>query len=479
MLCIDLLNTFSEKELQDFSHVVHCRYFNTDAGVTTLFEVLWKSVLGKKTYNEQVKTMLYQKIFPDTAVADEGLTKKQRNTLQSKINALKTLAEQFLMLEAEKEDDRCKYIFLYPKLLERKQYSLFSRHAKRDKKQLEDKAAKDTAYYAQRYKIEEGRIDYLHQNGKLLEEDNLEDLNYHLDLYYLLSKLKHHLTTLSLKRVSAGKYDLDAVKMTDLLLENVVYAKHPLVQLYLANIELFDQPGDAIYIRLLELLNRYNEVIPVRLLKPFYTSAINYCMYQIRTGQSLYFKNMFELYQIMDEKELIIEDGFVPIDTLRNMIISGCRVGAFDLAIQLLEQYYSFISRPVRESVYNFNMGLIAFHQKDYEQAHEQFIQTKPVNTAYDINVRVLTLKCLYESGKEYSEPTVQAFRTAESYFKNHKSLTGRARLSYKNFIRILINLYRIQHRATKMTLISLKEKLEQQEVNSDKRWLLEKINEL
>jgi len=480
MFCIELLNTFSEKELQDFRHLVHCRYFNTDAGVTTLFEELCKSVLSKKTYDEQIQAMLYRKIFPDVVVANEDLSKKQRNTLQSKINALKTLAEQFLMLEAQKEDDRRKYIFLYPKLLERKQYRLFSRHTNRDKKHLEDKAAKDASYYTQRYKIEAGIMDYLHHNGKLTKEDNLEDLNYHLDLYYLLTKLEHHLTTLSIKRVTARKeYNLNAIKATDLLLEQAIYAKHPLVQLYLANIELFDQPEDATYIGLLTLLDEYNDVIPIRLLKYFYTSALNYCMYQINAGQSAYLKNMFELYQIMDKKNLIIEDDFVPVDTLKNITISGCRIGAFDLAKQLLERYYPFIRRSVQDSVYNFNLGLIAFYNKDYELAHEKFIQTQPINTAYDINVRVLILKCLYETGKEYNEPTVQAFRTAESYFKNHKSLTSRAKLSYKNFIRILINLYRIRHRATKMSLTRLQGILEQQSVNSDKQWLLGKMGEL
>jgi len=43
----------------------------------------------------------------------------------------------------------------------------------------------------------------------------------------------------------------------------------------------------------------------------------------------------------------------------------------------------------------------------------------------------------------------------------------------------VLINLYRVRHRVTKMTPQSLRVKLEKAELLSDKRWLLEKIDEL
>lgn len=480
MFCIALLNTFSEKELEDFGHLVTCRYFNTDIYVLDLFEVLRKSVLGKRTYDATLQTIIYQKVFPDLPSPKDVLNEKQRRTLQYKINALKSLAEQFLTLEAQKENDSYKYDLLYPKLLERRQFSLFSRHANKDKKLLEAEIAKDATYYAQRYKIEAAIMDYLHQNGRLIKEDNLPDLNHALDLYYLLNKLSLHLTTLSLKRVSGKKeYDVNAIKTTDVLLKYPAYASQPLVLLYVANIKLFETPSHDAYLHLLVLLDEYNSAIPIRLLKHFYTTMINYCMYQINTGQLDYVQNMFDLYKITGEKNLVIVDGFIPIDRLKNMIIIACRVGEFDWAKQLLEQYRKYIRKSVREHVYRFNLGLISFHQKDYETAHEKFSQTGQVSLIYDINVRVLILKCLYETGQEYNEPTIQAFRTAESFFKNHKLLPTRSKKAYKNFIRILINLYRIRHRAGKTTIPQLKEKLNKQEVNIDKQWLMEKIEEL
>jgi len=117
--------------------------------------------------------------------------------------------------------------------------------------------------------------------------------------------------------------------------------------------------------------------------------------------------------------------------------------------------------------------------KKNYDTAHEKLIQVDKLNFTYDINARILILKCIYEKEKHYSEPTVQAFRSAERYFLNNSTLPTQTKKGLKNFIQILINLYRIRHKATKMTKERLKEKLERQKVNTDKQWLLEKIAEL
>jgi len=49
----------------------------------------------------------------------------------------------------------------------------------------------------------------------------------------------------------------------------------------------------------------------------------------------------------------------------------------------------------------------------------------------------------------------------------------------YSNFMNIFINLYKIKHNTGKNTLTLINQRLEAQELNSDKYWLLTKIEEL
>jgi len=122
---------------------------------------------------------------------------------------------------------------------------------------------------------------------------------------------------------------------------------------------------------------------------------------------------------------------------------------------------------------------MLAFYEKDYNLALHYFIRVEPIDINYDVNCRVLLLKSHYEVDKDYDERTVQIFRSAEKFFYENKALTSYSKKGHRNFIRTLINLYRIKHFATKMTKDRLRGKLEQQDINVDKNWLFTKIEEL
>jgi len=175
----------------------------------------------------------------------------------------------------------------------------------------------------------------------------------------------------------------------------------------------------------------------------------------------------------------LIEGGFVSSVNLKSAIICACRIGEFEWANEVVEKYKSLIRKPIRESVRHYNLGVIAFYQKDYERALSHFIRTENINVDYDINGKVMLLKSFYENDKDYDERTVQKFRSMEKFFKENKHLSPTRKRSYKNFVRILIYVYKFRHLSTKMTLDGIKEKLNRQEVNSDKKWLEEKIEEL
>ncbi len=256
------------------------------------------------------------------------------------------------------------------------------------------------------------------------------------------------------------------------------YSAHPLIQAYKATIELLKSKTEQAYQNLLNLLASNATVISKGDLNGFYIGAANFCSEQIRKGKFDY-HDWFEILKIMEEKDLLIEGDFIPVAKLKNAVTASCRIGKFDWAISIIEKYKPFVRKPVRESVYHYNMGVVAFYQKDYSKALHHFVRVESINLSYDINVRTMIMKAHYEMDKEYDERTLQIYRSTEKYFKTHTVLSPKSRKAYKNFIRILINLYRIRHQATKVTLERLQEKLEKQEVNSDKQWLLKKIKDL
>jgi len=369
---------------------------------------------------------------------------------------------------------------LQDELLDRKQFLLFNRNVKKNKKQADKRGVQDIDYHNYLYKIEQGVLNYLHQNGELVTTNNLPALNHHLDIYYILQKLSLHVTKVSVAVASNQQsYDVASMKAVLELSQLPAYASTPLIQIYLAIVQMMEDRKQESYEKMLDLLKHYGDITSPKDSVDFYSIATVFCVHEIVKGNLIYNRKLFELYQIMHEKNLLQKNGIMDASNLKNLVTISCKVDEFAWATQMIENYRTSIEQSARSSVCHFNLGAIAFYQNDYKTAISHFIRVDKVNTNYDINCRTMLLKSHYETDIEYDERTMQIFRSAEKFMHDNKSLHSTYKIGYKNFIRLLINLYRIRHRATKITLERLKQKLEQMEFISDKHWLVEKMKEL
>ncbi len=479
ILCLELLKTFSSKEMENLSYLVNCRYFNTDKYVVDLLNVLKRYKLEEVVPSDEFQCIIYEQIFSHLEKPKGKLTKNQGSQLNRKMNDLLRLAEKFLVIKSLEENTVVNDELLYPQLIERRQSLLFNRHINKVKKTLDNQETRGVDYYEHRHKLENNIINYHDSMNQALNLKNVANLERYLDMYYLLYKLTIHLGVLSFQLLSKEEYDFSSMKAVNVLLELSKYSQHPLIAIYQANIDLEKDRTDKAYFYMLDLLDKHTNEVESNRLRSFYTNATNYCILQRIAGNQTYNQHLFNLYKIMHNKDLLIDNGVVPIQILKNIVTMSCRAEEYDWATEIIRHYETFIPKSIRRSVCEFCYGVIAFHQKNYEAAHERFIQVDKINTVYDINARVLIIKCLYEKEKTYNEYTMTAFRSIEKFFKTNKELPVKNKKAYKNFIQILINLYRVRHHEGKRTLEWLKEKLEQQEVISDKRWLLEKIEEL
>ncbi len=479
LLLVELLESFSEKEMERLTHFVSCPYFNTDRHIIKLLDVVKKKIARQAGIQDEAKVEIYQKVFSDLPASKKVLNSHQQTVLRVKISTLMQLTEQFLIIEKLKTEAAFKNELLYSQLIDKKQFRLLSRRVNQFRKEP-DEEVKDIPYYHYQYKTEAEILNYLYHSAQWIKKDNLTILNRQLDIYYLLSKLKLHVTAVSFMDISAKKqYDFSEMEALQTLLKMPQYTDVPLIRTYQSIIKLKKHKTHEIYIELLDLLDQQEKFISRNDLNDFYVVATNFCVFQIKSGKQEYYRHLFNIYIIMDTKNLLLEGNLIPIGKLKNIISVSCRVEEFEWAINLINKYYLFVRKEIRHHVQNFGFGVIAFHQKDYQTAVDHLYSIDNINLVYDLDRRMMIVKSYYEIESEYKETTAQVFRSMEKYIRGNKLLTLKNKTAYKNFIRILLNLYRIRHRATKMTLERVKEKLEGQRVNSDKKWLLEKIEEL
>jgi len=441
-----------------------------------LLEVLKRDVLGKQTFEGEVRHRVYEKVFSEK-VSTKDWTETQRKLMSAKLTSLTRLAERFLVIEAVEGNQVYRSDLLYQKLLEKRQYSLFERKIKQEEKNLSAQAERDLTHHRQCDILEKNRLDYLHQTERIYKEDNIPGLWYHLEIKHCLEKLSLYFTILSLQIIRDKNYNIPSIASTLELLNLPEYAKHPMLQIYKATIDLLQTQDKAIYQNLLDMLLQNAAHIPKSDLNGFYGTMTNFCIDQIRKRQFSY-QDLFELYQRIETQGLFVEGDFVSAVNLKNAVAAACRVDEFDWAASITNKYKPLIKKEIQESVYRFSLGVIDFYRKNYNAAILHFVRVDNFNADYYANCKILMIKAHYETDEYYDNRTVQIFRATENFFKDNKRLSTVKKKRGRNFSRILIYMYKFRHRSTKMTLENIKTKLDKQVV-SDKKWLLEKIGEL
>jgi len=479
LICIELLNSFTGTELGQFSHFINCLYFNTDKSVVKLFEALHKNILHQKMFDDTMQKTLFNQVFGSSNIGNK-LIKKEKKYLNAKLSLLKSLAEEFLAIEGLKESQVHFNDLLLKKLLDKGQNRLLERQFNQLDKMMGKVPQRNIDYYGLKKTIEFYRRDYLFQSGLIYKKsvDNLDDLTFHFDVSYLVEKLNMFMSIISLKSISSKKHNISSFDAIKKLLDLPQYNNNPLITLYKAAADLLDNKDQDSYDKLLKFLDTFSSITSKEDLIGFYNIALNHCTQQIQHGKFNY-DDLFRLYLKLDDKDLLIENNFISIIKLKNITIIACRTNSFQKAESIIEKYRSYVKKAIRNSVCNYNYGIIAFYKKTYNKALQYFIRVDTINLDYDVNCRVIILKCHYEMDKTYDERTMQIFRSAHKFFKDNKQLTPQRKKSYRNFIQILIYIYKIKNQETKMPLSRAKEKLAEQDVNSDKNWLNTKIEEL
>jgi len=253
------------------------------------------------------------------------------------------------------------------------------------------------------------------------------------------------------------------------------------------NIKLLEKEDEDTFIILSKAIANHEHIVPFNLLKTFYTNLTNYCVKQIINGKLSYYKDLFNIYRNMDRSNLLVMDDVINVRLLKNIITNACRVKEYIWAKKMLKKYKNNIQEKIRESVFNYNLGTIAFNQQQYKEALGYFNQVKKIDETHEIGIKITTLKCFYETDLQYEISTQQAIDSRMIYFRKNKKLPVNIRVSYRNFIGIFNKLYKLKNISNqrekclklKEMIPKLRDELKQKTPIQRKQWLQDKITAL
>lgn len=488
IVSLELLKTFTENELVNFDDYINCNYHNTNKKLCLLFKKLRQYALKTDSFSDEVQLKIYQDVI-GKAKNQKVLNTVQKKDLNKGMNHLLNLAESFLMVEQLKQKESKQYELLFPQLINRKQMVLYNRRLKTKLKEIEVNSKRGIDYHMAQYNLQVLKAEVLFLGNKMTKEDDYDTLQYYLDSKYIIEKLKFHLAKITLlKRATNKRFDLAPYKAIQSLIKLDQYKSNPLIHLYLLNIDLVEKSDDNSFQLLIDKINQQQELIPTRVLKTFYINLTSYCADQITKGRLNFYDESFSIYKKMHQFGILTSANVMPVRLLKNIITIACRVEAFNWAKDILIHYIDNITKDVRNSVLQYNLGIIEFNQQNYSNALIHFNQVLKIDDTHDIGIRISRLKCFYEIDQYYEITTQKIIDNIKVYFCNNKKLTETEKTAHLNFISAFNKLYKFKHDVLKIhrkdqkikkAFTDIKQVIYESQTVKEKQWLTDKMKAL
>ena len=307
-----------------------------------------------------------------------------------------------------------------------------------------------------------------------------------LDIYYLLNKLRMVSHFLNQQKIINKNFTV--VLMAEILdqIENSKLLNIPLINAYYHSLMfLKDKSNETNYNILQKLLDEdtfEDNEEDEKFLTDF---ALNYCAIKINAGENEYYIKLLQSYKSALKRKSFYVDGYLFIDTTKNIVTVALRLGELIWAEEFLNNYKDKFHPDAKDYIYNYSMARLKFSKKDFDLAlaslnkateNLSFLNDQKYNVPFfTISVKVFSIKIYYE---QYEiDDLDRSIRALSRFIKLNTIISKPFKKSYKNFVKRLRGLISIAH-FEKDKLKKLLIKIEETEYLAERQWLKEKAEE-
>ncbi|MEO1385285.1 MAG: hypothetical protein AAFV78_18850, partial [Bacteroidota bacterium] len=165
----------------------------------------------------------------------------------------------------------------------------------------------------------------------------------------------------------------------------------------------------------------------------------------INRGQDRFREEIFQLFQKLLEKELLIANGYLLHSHYNNICNVALSLKKYDWVNEFLKMYKKRLHPDYQENAYNYNLSVYYYEQKEFGKAMKLLQQVEFTNIFYHINAKNLLLRIFYET-EDYDgiKYLTQAFT---ALLKRNQRVPKYQIQAEQNFIRLIKKLTRLRQR--------------------------------
>lgn len=473
-LSVDSLTYLEAKRFREF---LASPYFNKESELSQLFDLIrfrqgspaWETDRHIEAANipdlDSRKT-IHQLLFPTTPYDDQNIRRM--------LSVLQKLILQFLACEQIQSPSVQRTLMILPVLRKKNLQNLYEYEYQKADQRVLDTSVHDSLELLNRHLLATEYQQYIEARKDRSASQAIEPAIQTLDQFYFAHKLRHLCAALNHNAI------LQTNVPTGLETELVAYLNregvpaNPTVQVYFAIYKMLKETSAEGHYPLVkqELANHAHQFTATEA-REMYTYAQNFCIQRINQGRTEYLTELFQLYRLLLEQEIILEKGQLSPWDFKNIVTVALRMKAHDWAEQFILQYSPKIEVRFRENAQKYNLARLSYARGFYSGVLRLLTEVDYDDIFYALDSRVLLLKTYFELDE--TEPLYSLMDSFRVYLHRNRSISDSHRNTYLNLIRFTKKLTKIRP-TERAKLKKLHTEILQTSQIADVKWLTEKI---
>ncbi|MEO8210709.1 MAG: hypothetical protein ABI840_09105 [bacterium] len=471
---IELLKTFSIKEVKEFREFLNSAYFNKRRAVNKLYEIIIKfhPDFESKSFTKQ---KVFERLFPGKKYSD--------GSLRVSIHYLTELAEKFLAFQSFESNEHEFSIQLESVLVARNQNKLFEKNMNKAFGNLDKSDIDAEDFYFYKFRLESQLTFFKFSSSYAYLDKVISKLDYDnvfkkLTHFYQLKSMHMYLNTLNLQLLYNKEFNCASFKSLISKMKPEDYEDIPVIKMYYYLIKMkTGAEHESYYFKLKEILllnkkifNKYDLIVA-------YVQMGGYCIARILKGDMIFERERFELYkEEIAQKTYLINDNMSPL-FYRNVVLSAITLKEFDWVKEFIHTYKSKLSKKYRENYFYYCLAIYEFNMKNFEYSLELISKIKYDEIYMKLKSKILHLQLLYELGFEDSlADSQESFR---HFLNNNKLISPERQFSFINFHKYLNRITLLKNKKDIVELEQMRLQLKEETKIVNKDWLLEKTDNI
>ncbi len=432
---IDIIRRLSPKELKQLEVFVTCDLFNTNQKVKYLLKIIINQVTDNQVKKLNSKDISHQ-LEPNVSYHE-----KRFNNFLSK---LLQLVYQFLSLQHFQRHSSWQQVALLHELTERDA----QKHIKGALHKWELADGKEDQRGMQYHLSIANRNHY--QDRFELEQNNrryhpfLQAQSDHLDLAYLVEKLRIACDMHSRNTIIQATYHCHFLsEIKGLISRQDQYLQHPNIKTYWHCLRMLEQQQKEDYQSFKGLLQAHHQCFSKGELRTLYQYGLNYSIKKINSGDSHFYEEIFALYQVMLEKELLLVGNQLSQWSFKNIVTTSIRLKAFSWTEDFIDQFQHKLAPEDQFNALSYNLAALAYAQGDYRSALQHLQYVEFTDSSYHLGAKIIQLKSYYELEEE--EAFLSLIAAFRKYIKRSKQISAYRKTANAHFIQLAKELFQLK----------------------------------